>query len=361
MKLKEQFDSDEFEPESEALDLLTSYSCTLQFLEYFQNAIFDNRLQDLSVRQVYMGFLNSLDLINTEHDYPEILTGKKDNPNEMQAIRNLKYPYGLGAIAAYMCLNLGVAKEIVADKIPNKNTSKIRTDWFLDEFDILKDDKEKVLSVKDVITRLRNAISHHNFKLRIPDSKLNEVDLRDKIEVSFYDTDGKTGNDFYAKASFRVVEKVMKKIHHTEYVFHNCPFFEYDELNSESIVEYVKTCFTHFCRSYTSRGLKFEGIEMLDPFQAYEIESKSGFFEISKSDTVKYKVCFSLNKVICNDYFIDIPFFDKNNPYFLTIEDEICYLGEYPMEWLLHDSRSPLCRLDKKIKDIIKSTLHKPT
>ncbi|MFJ5398563.1 hypothetical protein [Pectobacterium sp. CHL-2024] len=358
MTLKEKFDVDDFDPKLEALDLLTSYSCTMQFLEHFQDAIFNKEKQTLSVKDVYIEYLFSLGLINTVDDLPKVLTGRKDNPNEQQAIRNIKYPLGLGAIAAYMCLNLGVAKEIVADKLPNKRSSKIKSAWFVDEFDIIIDEGDGNPSVSRIITRLRNSISHHNFKLRIPDHKLNEPDLKDKIEIYFYDTDGKSGNDFYAIASFKTVEKIIKKIHRTEYIFHNCPVFSEDDLNSENIVKYVESCFIHFSRPYCKQRLEFNGVRMLDPLKAYELKSKSGFFEMSHSDVVMYKVCFSLNGKNCDDLYIDIPYFSEGNSESLTIEGELCSLGEYPMEWILNDIRSPLCRLDKKIRDMIKCIIH---
>ncbi|HAS0921862.1 hypothetical protein ISU95_06160 [Enterobacter cloacae] len=358
MTLKDRFDFDDMDPKLEALDLLTSYSCTMQFLEHFQDAIFNKEKQMLSIKDVYIEYLFSLGLINTVDDLPEILTGRRDNPNELQAIRNIKYPRGLGSIAAYMCLNLGVAKEIVADKLPNKNSTKIKSDWFVDEFDIILDEGNKNPSVYRIITRLRNSISHHNFKLRIPDSKLNETDLKDKIEISFYDTDGKSGNDFYARASFKTIEKIIKKIHRTEYTFHNCPVFSYDNLNSENIVKYVESCFIHFSRPYSKQCIEFKGVKMLDPLKAYQLKSASGSFEASHSDVVMYKVCFSRNGKPCNDLYIDIPYFSEDNPKSLIIEDEICSLGEYPMEWILNDIRSPLCRLDKKIRDMIKCIIH---
>lgn len=358
MTLKEMFNFDDFDPRCEALDLLTSYSCTMKFLEHFQCAVFNREKQDSSIKNLYIEYLCSLGLINTEDDLPEVLTGRKDNPNEQQALRNIKYPYGIGAITAYMCLNLGVAKEIVADKLPNKNSSKIKSAWHFDEFDMIIDEGNDNPSVSRIITRLRNSISHHNFKLRIPDSRLNEPDLKDKVEISFYDTDGKSKNDFFARASFRTVEKLIKKIHETEYMFINCPDFDFDDLNSETIVEYVKRCFIHFSRPYSKQSLEFKELKMLDPLQAYEFKSKSGFFEISHSDVVTYKVKFNLDGKPCDDQYIDIPYFKNDNPRLLTIEGESCSLGEYPMEWILNDIRSPLCRLDKTIRDMIKSIVH---
>lgn len=353
MTLKEKFELDDFDPRLEALDLLTSYSCTMKFLEYFQNAIFDKEKQMLSVKEVYIEYLYSLGLINTEDDLPGILTGRNYNPNECQAIRNIKFPKGLGSIAAYMCLNLGVAKEIAADKLPNKNSSKVKSEWFFDEFDIIEDEANANPSVSRIITRLRNSISHHNFKLRVPDSRINEKDLRDKVEISFFDTDGKVGNDFYAKASLRVIEKTINKIHSVVYSYHSCPSFNYNVLNTESIVEYVKECFVHFCRYHHDSGLKFKGIKILNPMEMYEFKTRDGYYEMSKSDIMTYRVCFSLNEKTYDDNYIDIPCFDRDNPVFIIIEDEVISLGEYPVEWLLNNARSPLCRLDKKIRDMI--------
>lgn len=353
ISLKEIFDADNLDPRLEALDLLTSYSCTMQFLEHFYLAIFNKDKQSSSVIDVYIEYLHSLGLINTIDDLPEILTGRKNNLNELQALRNLKFPNGLGSIAAYLSLNLGIAKEVVADKIPNKNSAKVKSEWFLDDFDMLSDESNPNPTVYRVITRLRNAISHHNFKLRIPDSKIHEIEHKDKIEITFYDTDGKTGNDFLAKVTFSTLEKVIKKIHSLEYAFHSCPEFKYDELNSETIVEYVKNCFIHFTRTFAKKGLKFEGIIRLGPMEAYELEASTGVFEISQSEVIPYKVCFSLNNKPCEEQYIKMPYFNNNWPAMLKIADEVHSLGEHPIQWLLNDYRSPLCRLDKQIRDII--------
>lgn len=359
MSLKDLFEQDELDPRLEALDLLTSYHSTIRLLEMFQTAIFNKEHQNRSVLSVYKEYLSSLGLINTADDYPTILSGRKNNPNEAQAIRNLKYPVGLGSLAAYMSLNLGIGKEIAADKIPNKINDKLKSEWFLDEFEI-EDEAFKNPTVNRVITRLRNAVSHHKFKLRVPLSLMRESELMDRIEVTFYDTDGKKDNDFYAKARFSAVAKLMEKLRRTVYAFHNCPPFEGDISEDDAIVDYVDSCFAHFARPYSGRGLRFKGLKQLCPIATYELAVETGYFETSKSDHWKYEVCLTLHNEACSPQHIDIPYLDNSRWGEIMIEDELYDLGQYPMEWLLTHGKSPLCRLDKKIISMLEKALIVP-
>ncbi|MFJ2410273.1 hypothetical protein ACIOMR_14020 [Pseudomonas sp. NPDC087814] len=352
MSLKALFEEDELDPKREALDLMTSYHSTIRFLEYFQAAIFDREQQHRSLLSVYRDYLYDLGLINTHDDYPRVVGGRADNPNEKQAIRNLKFPMGLGSLAAYMSINLGIAKEIASDKIPNKISDKLKSDWYFSEFDIIEDEAVKNPPILRVVTRLRNAVSHHNFKLRIPLSLIHESDIKDQVEVTFYDKDPK-GKEFFAKARFRVVEKLMEKLRSSVYSFHTCPVFDGDISKHDAITNYVAECFEHFSRSYAGKGLKFEGVIGLSPEDAIEVIAKTGYFEISKSDCLMHEVRFSLNGKKCDAQYIDIPYIGYNRWGNILIEDELYPMGEYPMEWMLTHEKSPLCRLDKKIVSML--------
>lgn len=357
MSLKGRFDCESLDPRLEALDLMTSYYCTMRFLEKFQSAIFNPNEQNLSIKDFYINYLHSLNLVNTKDDLPEILTRRKNNPNESQAIKNLKPPMGLGSLAAYMSMNLGAAKEIVGDKLPNKKAEKYKKEWFLNEFYVIEDEGDCNPTISRVITRLRNAISHHNFKLRVPDSKLNEPDIRDRVEVCFYDSNGSSNNDFYAKASFRTIEKLMEKIRNSEYMFHSCPYFEGDITNFDEMVKYVEDCFFHFSRTHKSRGLRFGGLKKLGPEKAYEVEASSGYLEMSHSDFLKFEVMFSVYDKMCVKQYLDIPFINNQRHGRIMIQDELYELGEHPIDWMLNHEKSPLYRLDMKIKEMIDTAL----
>ncbi|NWL45882.1 hypothetical protein DM819_08420 [Pseudomonas hunanensis] len=357
MSLKALFEEDELDPRLEALDLMTSFHSTIRFLEMFQAAIFSRRDQNRSVLSVYQEYLLSLGLINTADDYPDIVGGRMDNPNEAQARRNLKYPMGVGSMAAYMSINLGVAKEIAADKIPNKISDKLKAEWFFEDFDVIKDEAYENPTVSRVITRLRNAVSHHNFKIRVPSHLIHKSDIKDQVEVTFYDTDKKQGNDFYAKANFRTIEKLMEKIRGSVYVFHNCPDFEGDLTKEDAISDYVGSCFRHFARAYAGRGLKFKYLKALSPEAMYELYLSAGVCEVSRSDHLKYEVCLAVNDKACEAQYIDIPFIGSNRWGEIMIEDKLYPLGPNPVEWMLTHEMSPLCRLDRKIISMLELAL----
>lgn len=357
MSLKILFEQDELDPQLEALDLMTSYHATIRFLEFFQHAIFSKEQQSRSVLDLYCEYLYSLGLINTQDDYPCVLSGRSDNPNENQAVRNLKFPMGLGSLAAYMSVNLGIAKEIASNKIPNKISEQLKSEWFLDEFDLIKDELFDEPTINRVITRLRNAVSHHKFKLRVPLHLKDETDIKDRVEVTFYDAAGKGGKEFYAKARFRTVEKLMEKLRSSVYVFHSCPQFDGDIYEKGAIIDYVTSCFEHFSRSYTGRGLKFKELRFLHPIDAHEARSTSGCLEFSIANNIIYEVLFTLNDKACNPQYIGIPLVAKSQQGEIMIEGELYYLGDYPMEWMLTHEKSPLCRLDKKIIGMLDSAL----
>lgn len=353
MTAKELFELDDFDPELEALDLITNFRCTVKLLDKIHKAVFDKKEQGRSVKNIYVEYLYELGLINTDDDLPSVLTGRPETINESQALRNLKYPMGVSTMAAYIGLNLGVAKEIVAKRITTKNTEKEKELWHLNEFQFVHGKSDPDPGVKKIVSRLRNAVSHHRFKLRIPDSRLHISDVRDRVEVTFYDSDGNLENDFYAKANFRSVEKLMDKLQETEYFFFNCPIFESDVYSREEIVGYVNKCFHHFTKLFSKDNLRFHGLKQ----SRFTDEPSCVFLSKPLSDCVEFEVCVSVEGEECPPQYIQIPFFSRSRSGSVLIESRYYTLGEYPVDWMLNHHASPLCRLDKKIRSIYKKSV----
>ncbi|AJP52222.1 hypothetical protein [Pseudomonas simiae] len=344
--LRKIFDAEELSAEKEALDLLTSYYGTMQFLEAFQRVIFDRTAREMSVKQFYLSFLQELGLINTIDDIPAEFTGSNYNPNEKQASRNLKYPMGLGAIAANLWVNLGLGKDVAARRLPRKFDLETKQAWGIDNIDIRYKDYD-TLDVMKVATRLRNAVSHNNFKIRIPIENIGIQDVREKVQIMFYDAKNNKGEDeFLAIASYGVIETFMRKIHSAEYEFHHYPHFEFEELNSATLFSYVDACFKHFCRSV--RGVSYENMVRLSPLDEYECLVNDDI-ERPRSDVVMVKVEFSVNGVSCDDQVFWMPYLNSSRPGLFESEGISYVLGENPLAWLLYHESSPIYNLSKLI------------
>lgn len=354
--LKAKFYEDDLVPELEALDLMTSFHCTMRFLEISQAAIFDPQQRNRPIQDVYQQFLASLGEITTTEDVPSFWSGAPPGPNENQAIRNMRMPMGMGALAAYLSMNLARGKEIVAGRIPNKGDKETRAAWHIDKFEELEDTRpSSALTVAGIVTRLRNAISHHQFKLRVLPCEQESTSFRDRVYVSFLDHS--ENSTFYARASFRTLELLMEKLRMAEYEFHQCPEFQGDAYATGAIETYVESCFSHFARGYRRHRIDFRSISRLDPESEYRLMLESSSIEISRSDTCKYAVEFSANGRATEPQYIDIPFLDPARPGSITILGQRCHLGQAPMDWMLYNVQSPLYRLDKKIKRMFDNVL----
>lgn len=344
--LRKIFEAEELCAEKEALDLLTSYYGTMQFLEAFQRVIFDRAAREMSVKQFYLSFLQELGLVNTIDDMPAEFTGSNHNPNEKQASRNLKYPMGLGAIAANLWVNLGLGKDVAARRLPKKFDQETKQAWGIDKIDIRCEDYDS-LDVLKVATRLRNAVSHNNFKIRIPIENIDVHDVREKVQVMFYDAKNNKGEDeFLAIASYGVIETFMRKIHSAEYEFYHYPDFEFEELNSTTLFSYVDACFKHFCRSV--REVSYEKLVRLSPVDEYEC-LVNGDIERPRSDVVMVKVVFSVKGVSCDDQVFWMPYLNSSRPGLFESEGVSYILGENPLAWLLYHESSPIYNLSKVV------------
>mgnify|MGYP003576265260 CR=1 FL=1 len=353
MKLKEEFEKSDLNLKTESLDLITSYSNTMRFLGFFQDALFDRERQSVSVHQIYLDYLYSLGLINTVDDIPPFFPEDAQRENSKQAARNHALPMGLGTIAAYMCMNLVLGKEIASDKLPTAKSEKALTDWFLSDFIQIKETNPGALNVKRVITRLRNSISHKNFKIEIPESERKNPDVRERVKITFYDSDlSKQNNEFLAIATFGTIEKLMKKIHEIEYYSNTYPVTDLTLSTTKEIESYIGQCFEHFTRAYRNKNLKYCGIEMATPEEAFLYKTRDNLYELSKSETFVIKIKFIFGDNVFFE-FLDIPYINEGSESYTIVLGRRHFLGNYPLNWFLFNEASPIFLLDKKILNIL--------
>ncbi|MGE8236748.1 MAG: hypothetical protein ACN6PQ_10765 [Stenotrophomonas indicatrix] len=353
--LRAKFEVDDLDPRLEALDLMTSFHCTIRFLEFFQAAILDPQQRERSIADVYTGFLVSLGEISTADDLPSCWSGQPPGANERQAMRNLRMPMGLGALAAYLSMNLARGKEIVSTRIPDRCDDETLAAWSIDKFEELEDTRPAKPTVATILTRLRNAISHHQFKLRVRSRDQTTGDFRDDVYATFLDHS--TQSTFYARASFRTLELLMEKLRMAEYDFHQCPRFEGDAYDHVALKTYVESCFSHFARGYKRHKIGFHDLKRLDPESEYQVMVQSGTIELSRSDMCKYAARFSVNGEPSALHYIDIPFLDPHTRGYITMLGEPCLVGDNPIDWMLHNARSPLYQLDRQIKEMLETVL----
>lgn len=87
------------------------------------------------------------------------------------------------------------------------------------------------------------------------------------------------------------------------------------------------------------------------------MEASSGYLEMSHSDFLKIEVMFSVYDKMCIKQYLDVPFINNQWHGRIMIQDELYELGEHPIDWMLNHEKSPLYRLDMKIKEMIDTAL----
>ncbi len=173
-----------------AMDIISGSMYSLNFLRNVSVAIFDKRIEDMTVREFYESWLKKTKY--TEHSVP----------------------YCLGSIFGYLYCGILLSKERWDDLLPEDYIKDASAEWGLVG---VKYNSPKKLnpSIKNTIRRMRNALGHGNISINVPhdlDYRKDEFEFEKRTSVKFYDEDPRDSFDvFEIEISIEGLSMLVKK------------------------------------------------------------------------------------------------------------------------------------------------------
>lgn len=178
------------EEEQNAVDHITDSMFSVAFLESITNFIFSKKRNGLTVGQFYDEWLREIGLAQN------------------------KVPFSLGIILGEVYVALLWGKENWYKILPEDEIKDGGEQWGLDTKQI-SFSKNSNPSIKDTITRMRNALAHARVEIIIPKGIKRENQFSE-AKMKFCDVNKRQKNDiFSAVLTFEQVFKLIKKFQST--------------------------------------------------------------------------------------------------------------------------------------------------
>lgn len=189
--------------EKMAMDILTGSMYSLNFLRNITTAIFDPKLQSLTLGEVYDQWLR--------------MTGL----SEVHETQHIPIPYNFGAIIGYLYCGVLLAKEKWFDLLPEDMIDGSSPDWGFSSI-TYSAPQEPSPTIKYVFKRIRNALGHGHVLIDIPSDLLrNESDKYDfekKVTMKFHDENQRRpGDTFDIEITLFGLSTAVKKFHSIAY------------------------------------------------------------------------------------------------------------------------------------------------
>lgn len=177
------FNEDE---EKDAIDNITNAMLSVGFLADISDFIFSINRDRLTVGQFYDRWIKNASL-------------KKDKP-----------PLSPGIILGLMYVGMVYGKETWDNIIPNIEIKKIDDAWGIKNASF-KCPKKRSLTLRYVVRRFRNSLSHGNVKFIIPPGLKREKRF-DEVKIEFHDENPKDRSDtFDVVLTLREIYQFIKK------------------------------------------------------------------------------------------------------------------------------------------------------
>jgi hypothetical protein len=173
-----------------AMDIISGSMYSLNFLRNITVAIFDHRIEDMTIREFHESWLKKV-------KYPENAA-----------------PYCLGSILGYLYCGILLSKELWYDLLPEDSIKERGSEWGLAGVNC-KSPKRPDPSIKYVMRRMRNALGHGNISIKVPDNldyRKSELEFEKKTVIGFYDEDLRDKADLFAiEISIEGLAALVKK------------------------------------------------------------------------------------------------------------------------------------------------------
>ena len=173
-----------------AMDIISSSMYSLNFLRNISVAIFDQRIEDMTVREFHAAWLKKAKY--TEHSVP----------------------YGLGSMLGYLYCGILLSKERWFDLLPEYSIKDAASEWGLTGVKY-NSPKKPDPSIKYAIQRIRNSLSHGNISIDVPhdlDYRKDEFEFEKRTSIKFYDENKRDKSDvFEIEISIDGLSALVKK------------------------------------------------------------------------------------------------------------------------------------------------------
>lgn len=173
-----------------AMDIISGSMYSLNFLRNISVAIFDQRVEDMTVREFHAAWLKKAKY--TEHSVP----------------------YCLGSILGYLYCGILLSKERWYDLLPEDSINDAPSKWGLAGVKY-NSPKKPDPSIKYAIRRMRNALGHGNISINVPpdlDYRKGEFEFEKRTFITFYDEDRRDKSDvFEIEISIDGLSALVKK------------------------------------------------------------------------------------------------------------------------------------------------------
>ena len=171
------------------MDIISGSMYSLNFLRNISVAIFDPRIEDMTVREFHTAWLKKAKY--TEHSVP----------------------YCLGSILGYLYCGILLSKERWYDLLPEDPINNAPSEWGLAGVKY-HSPKTPNPSIKDTIRRMRNALGHGNTSINVPpdlDYRKSEFEFEKRTFITFHDKNWKDKSDvFEIEISIDGLSKLVK-------------------------------------------------------------------------------------------------------------------------------------------------------
>lgn len=173
-----------------AMDIISSSMYSLNFLRNISVAIFDQRIQDMTVREFHAAWLKKAKY--TEHSVP----------------------YCLGSILGYLYCGILLSKERWYEVLPEDAVKDASPEWGFTGAKYNSPRKPNP-SIKYAVRRIRNALGHGNMSIDVPhdlDYRKDEFEFEKRTSIRFYDEDQRDKSDvFEIEMSINGLSALVKK------------------------------------------------------------------------------------------------------------------------------------------------------
>ena len=178
------------------MDIISGSMYSLNFLRNMSVAIFDQRMNDMTVREFHAEWLKKSKY--TEHSVP----------------------YCLGSIFGYLYCGILLSKEQWYDLLPGDYIKDAPAEWGFAGVNY-NSPKKPAPTIKDTIRRMRNALGHGNISINVPhdlEYRKNEFEFEKRTSVKFYDKNPRDSSDvFEIEMSIEGLSMLVKKFHAIAY------------------------------------------------------------------------------------------------------------------------------------------------
>ena len=172
-----------------AMDIISGSMYSFNFLRNISVAIFDQRIEDMTVREFHAAWLKKAK--HTDHSVP----------------------YCLGSIFGYLYCGILLSKERWYDLLPEEPISNAPSGWGLAGVRY-HSPKKPDPTIKDAIRRMRNALGHGNISINVPqdlDYRDDEFAFEKGTFITFYDENQRDKSDvFEIEISIDGLSKLVK-------------------------------------------------------------------------------------------------------------------------------------------------------